>query len=148
MPPDNAATVAPGADVSFPQDGPIGGAGIARAGASSFNLARIGVYQVLFQVNVDQAGQLLLTLNGEDLAFARMMEEKNGVLGKVRLAQVGDRCQVDDPAWANMHGTVVKMDRGRKRCCVEFLFDRVRRSVWVGYDLVSKAKDEESGKTD
>ena len=69
MPPDNAATVAPGADVSFPQDGPIGGAGIARAGASSFNLARIGVYQVLFQVNVDQAGQLLLTLNGEDLAY-------------------------------------------------------------------------------
>ena len=25
MPPDNAATVAPGTDVSFPQDGPTGG---------------------------------------------------------------------------------------------------------------------------
>ena len=43
MPGDNAATVAPGTDVSFPQDGPNSGAGIARASASSFNLAEIGV---------------------------------------------------------------------------------------------------------
>ena len=28
MPPDNAATVAPGTDVSFPQDGPTSGAGV------------------------------------------------------------------------------------------------------------------------
>lgn len=42
MPPDNAATVAPGTDVSFPQDGPNSGSGIARSGPSSFNLAEIG----------------------------------------------------------------------------------------------------------
>lgn len=83
-------------------------------------------------------------LNGEDLAFARMMEEKNGVLGKVRLAQVGDRCQVDDPAWANMHGTVVKLDRGRKRCCVAFEFDKVQRNVWVGYEMVRKDEPEKA----
>lgn len=69
MPPDNAATVAPGADVSFPQDGPTSGAGIARADDSSFTLADIGTYQVLFQVSVTEAGQLILTLNGEDLAY-------------------------------------------------------------------------------
>ncbi|MBQ9686505.1 MAG: collagen-like protein, partial [Oscillospiraceae bacterium] len=69
MPPDNAATVAPGTDVSFPQDGPNSGAGIARTGSSSFNLTQIGAYQVLFEVSVDQAGQLLLTLNGADLAY-------------------------------------------------------------------------------
>ena len=69
MPPDNAATVAPGADVSFPQDGPTSGAAIARTGPSTFNLATIGTYQVLFQVSVDEAGQLILTLNGADLAY-------------------------------------------------------------------------------
>jgi len=69
MPPDNAATVAPGTDVSFPQDGPNSGSGIARSGPSSFNLAQIGTYQVLFQVSVTEAGQLMLTLNGEDLAY-------------------------------------------------------------------------------
>ena len=69
MPPDNAATVAPGTDGSFPQDGPNRGSGIARSGPSSFNLAEIGTYQVLFQVSVTEAGQLILTLNGEDLVY-------------------------------------------------------------------------------
>ena len=69
MPPDNAATVAPGTDVSFPQNGPNSGTGIARSGPSSFNLAEIGTYQVLFQVSVTEPGQLILTLNGEDLAY-------------------------------------------------------------------------------
>ncbi len=63
MPPDNAATVAPGTDVSFPQDGPTSGATIVRTGASTFNLSVIGTYQVLFQVSVDEAGQLVLTLD-------------------------------------------------------------------------------------
>ncbi|MBC7765069.1 MAG: collagen-like protein [Hyphomonadaceae bacterium] len=69
MPPDNAATVAPGTDVSFPQDGPTSGPTITRTGPSSFNLATIGTYQVLFQVSVSEAGQLILTLNGADLAY-------------------------------------------------------------------------------
>ncbi|OMF55932.1 collagen-like protein [Paenibacillus sp. FSL R5-0766] len=68
MPPDNAATVAPGTDVSFPQDGPTSGTTIARTGPSSFNLAAIGTYQILFHVSIDEAGQLILTLNGADLA--------------------------------------------------------------------------------
>ena len=69
MPPDNAATVAPGADVSFSQDGPNSGADISRIGPDSFNLAQIGTYQILFEVSVDEKGQLVLTLNGENLAY-------------------------------------------------------------------------------
>jgi len=69
MPPDNAATVAPGTDVSFPQDGPTSATSIARTGPSTFNLAAIGTYQIMFQVSVDEAGQLMLTLNGADLAY-------------------------------------------------------------------------------
>ena len=69
MPADNAATVAPGTDVDFPQDGPTSGTDIVRTGADSFNLSAIGTYQVLFQVSVTEAGQLILTLNGADLAY-------------------------------------------------------------------------------
>lgn len=69
MPPDNAATVAVGTDVSFPQDGPTVGTSITRLTASTFNLGEIGTYQVLFQVSVDEPGQLILTLNGADLAY-------------------------------------------------------------------------------
>lgn len=64
MPPDNAATVAIGGDVDFPNDGPSSGTGlIARTGVDTFNLAEIGTYEVLFQVSVSEAGQLVLTLN-------------------------------------------------------------------------------------
>lgn len=69
IPPDNAATVAPGTDVSFPQDGPNDMAGISRTSASSFNLADIGTYQIFFQVSVAEAGQLILTLNGNELEY-------------------------------------------------------------------------------
>jgi uncharacterized protein (TIGR03437 family) len=70
MPPDNAATVAPGTDVSFPQDGPVSaGAVIARTSPSSFTLSAVGTYQIMFQVSVNEAGQLLLTLNDVDLAY-------------------------------------------------------------------------------
>lgn len=70
MPPDNAATIAPGTDVNFPQDGPTNGSGlIARTGPSSFNLAEIGVYRIAFNVPVTEAGQLILTLDGTDLAY-------------------------------------------------------------------------------
>ena len=69
MPPDNSATVAPGTDVSFPQNGPIANTNIGRLGPSSFNLGPIGSYQVLFQVSVTEAGQLILTLNGQDLEY-------------------------------------------------------------------------------
>lgn len=69
MPADNADTVAPGTDVDFPQDGPNSGSGIARASASSFTLAEIGTYQIFFQVSVSESGQLLLTLNGDDLEY-------------------------------------------------------------------------------
>lgn len=64
MPPDNAATVAVGGAVQFPQDGESSGNGsIVRAGLSTFLLADVGVYQVSFQVSVTEAGQLVLALN-------------------------------------------------------------------------------------
>ena len=52
MPPDNSATVAPGTDVSFPQDGANSGASITRTGVSSFNLSEIGTYEIYFNVPV------------------------------------------------------------------------------------------------
>lgn len=67
-PPDNAATVAPGTDVSFPQDGPSSGT-IVRTGPSTISLPDIGVYRVSFSVPVSEAGQLIVTLDGADLAY-------------------------------------------------------------------------------
>jgi hypothetical protein len=61
-PPDNAATVAAGTNVQFPQDGPSDGS-IVRTSASQFNLSNIGTYQVYFQVPVTESGQLVVSLD-------------------------------------------------------------------------------------
>ena len=78
--------------------------------------------------------------NGElkdaDLAFANMLREHDGVIGTIRLAEEGDRCIVEDPLWQKMEGRVIKVDRGRKRCCMEFTFDNTQRTVWLGYELI------------
>jgi hypothetical protein len=69
MPADNAAGVPAGADVQFPQDGPSTTSDIVRIGSSSFDLVVPGVYRVSFQVPVTEPGQLVLTLDGFDLAY-------------------------------------------------------------------------------
>lgn len=86
--------------------------------------------------------------NGElqdtDLAFANMLREHNGVIGTIHLVEEGDRCIVDDPLWQKMEGRVIKVDRGRKRCCVEFVFDNVQRTVWLGYDIIQPIQADKS----
>ena len=69
MPPDNANTVAVGADVNFPQNGPTNGTSISRASDSSFILGDIGTYLVEFQVKVNEGGQLLLTINNNPIPY-------------------------------------------------------------------------------
>ena len=69
MPGDNADTVAPGSDVDFPQNGPIFNTNIGRVSASTFYLGAIGTYLVMFQVSVTEEGQLVLTLNGDELTY-------------------------------------------------------------------------------
>ena len=68
MPSNNLATIAAGADVNFPMDGPNDGSNnIFRNGLYVFMLSNMGVYEVNFQVSVDEAGQLMLTLNGSEM---------------------------------------------------------------------------------
>jgi hypothetical protein len=79
MPPDNATTVAAGTAVSFPQNGIYsGGSTISRLTASTFNLAKRGVYKVEFQVSVTEPGQLVIALdNGTGF-----IEVPNSVVGR------------------------------------------------------------------
>ena len=62
-------TVAPGANVDFSLAGAAGGNGITRTGAGTYLLSAVGSYLVLFEVGVEEAGQLVLTLNGAELPY-------------------------------------------------------------------------------
>lgn len=66
MPPDNAASVAPGDAVQFPQDGPTSGS-ITRVDLDSFEFGVGGTFRVSFVVPVAEAGQLMLRLDGVEI---------------------------------------------------------------------------------
>jgi len=67
MPGDNPAPIGAGTAVLFPENGPSSGI-IARLNSSQFLLPTIGTYLVQFQVSVTEGGQLMLRLNGNELA--------------------------------------------------------------------------------
>jgi hypothetical protein len=69
MPTDNAEAIPAGEDIAFPQSGPNSGTGITRLSDTQFNLEEIGTYQVFVQLSTEEAGQLILTLNGADLPY-------------------------------------------------------------------------------
>ena len=81
-------------------------------------------------------------LQNEDLAFSNMLYERDGILGTIQLAEVGQHCTINDPLWQKMDGKIIKIDRGRKRCCIEFEFDQARRTVWLGYSLIQLSEEE------
>lgn len=66
MPPDNAATLASGADVEFLQDSEVF-VSILSWSSISFLLTLPGLCQVMFRVSVMEAGQLALALDGSEL---------------------------------------------------------------------------------
>ena len=70
MPADNATPVGVGEDVAFPQNGPTSNSTITRLTDNSFSLSEVGTYLVMFQVSVTEPGQLVLTINGEEIPYS------------------------------------------------------------------------------
>jgi hypothetical protein len=67
MPGDNTATIAVGSPIEFPQNGVTNGI-ITRINTSQFKIPVVGIYLVDWQVSIAEAGQLMLQLNGTDIA--------------------------------------------------------------------------------
>ena len=78
MPSDNPDPIAPGGDVAFPSNGPIGTTSVTRDGDSAFTLVEAGTYFVSFVVSATESGQLVLTLNGEELPYTRVGRDSGG----------------------------------------------------------------------
>lgn len=69
MPNDNTSTIAPGANIEFPNDGPNSGS-ITRISPSTFNLTNIGTYLIQFQVSIAEPGQLCIKLNSIEQQYS------------------------------------------------------------------------------
>ncbi|WP_255049512.1 hypothetical protein [Lacihabitans sp. CS3-21] len=67
MPGDNAATIAAGTAINFPQNGLTDGY-ITRSSSNQFILPDVGIYLVHWQVSISEGAQLVIMLNGTELA--------------------------------------------------------------------------------
>ena len=81
-------------------------------------------------------------LTGADLAFAKGLLEKEGVIGTVKTYAVGDRIHLADEIFRGANGQILKVDKGRQRLKVRFSFDEKEWDIWVGYDMVENPRVE------
>jgi hypothetical protein len=130
MPPDNAATVAVGAAVSFPQDGPNSGTGvITRVSDSEFQLSSIGTYQVMFQVSVSETGQLVLDLNDIDLPYT-VVGRATGTsqivgMSLVSTTEANSQLSVHNPAGSFVAMTITPLAGGTRPVSAHLVITRL-----------------------
>ena len=128
MPPDNAATVAGATAVSFSQDGAA--SGISRASAGEFYLPAVGVYEVSWQVTVDEPGQLVLWLNEVEQAFTVVgratgtSQIANHVLIETSLAN--SRVSVRNPTGNSTALTMTPIAGGTKSVSASLLIKQIK----------------------
>jgi hypothetical protein len=131
MPSDNAATIAPGTDVSFPQDGPaLAGTNITSNGSSVFTLGAIGTYQVMFQVSVTEPGQLDMTLNGSELPYT-VVGRATGTsqiveMALVQTTDVGSTLTVRNPAGNSTALTITPIAGGTHAVSAHLVITRIQ----------------------
>jgi hypothetical protein len=138
MPPDNAATVPAGVAVAFPNDGESSGTGvIVRTSADTFLLAEPGVYQVFFQVSVNEAGQLVLALD----SGAGFVELPATVVGRatgtsqivetalVRTVVINSTLQVRNPATEFVALTVTPLAGGTQPVSAHLVITRFQSAT-------------------
>ena len=132
MPPDNAATVAPGTAVAFPQNAPASGS-IARASPSTFTLGAIGTYRVAWSVSVSEAGQLMLALNGADLAYtvAGRATGTSIISGEalVETTLVNSTLQVVNPSGNSTALTITPLAGGTRPVGASLVIERIRAAT-------------------
>ena len=79
MPTDNPDPIAAGEAIALPENGVISG-DIAREDASGFNLLEPGTYLVSFTLPLAEAGEVVLTLNGDELPYTAAVGAAAGQL--------------------------------------------------------------------
>ena len=96
--------------------------------------AYAGIEHVINVLKYNDGGELL---TGSDLAFAGWLYRIGGQVGVMKALQEGDRVEVVDGMLGEMHGTIVKMNRRRKKLCVSIEMQGNPIQIWLSYELVN-----------
>ena len=76
-------------------------------------------------------------LAGPDYDFAMQLYEKDGLVKSMELYQDGNEVRLMDPLFDGCEGKIVKIDYKKERAKVEFVFDNVKREIWVSLENVA-----------
>ena len=80
-------------------------------------------------------------LQDADERFAMMLLEKNGVIGKTRVYQEGDRIRLCEGAFSGVTAEILKVDRRNMRMLIELPFAHTMARTWVEYETVQNEGD-------
>ena len=78
-------------------------------------------------------------LGGSDDAFAKMLLEKEGIIGKTEVYQEGDRIHLTEGAFSGLKAKILKVDHRAGRMQIEIPFARRLVKTWVEYEIVDPA---------
>lgn len=75
-------------------------------------------------------------LGGSDELFALMLLDKDGIVGKTPVFQVGQRITVCEGAFAGLKTKILKVDHRASRMLVEIPFANRPVRTWLEYEIV------------
>jgi len=105
-----------------------------------YNEERLTDYSFLFGIDgvIRRVGRTEkgYELEGSDLEFAMKLLEKDGIVGGMKACHIGDEVTLEDPLFSGCEGKVTEIDYRKERAKVSFVFDNVKREIWVALDEV------------
>ena len=78
-------------------------------------------------------------LEGADREFALALLEKDGMIGAMKLAAVGEKVRLEDGLFEGSEGVVTKIDYRKERARVDFTFEGNACHTWVAVENVKQA---------
>ena len=75
-------------------------------------------------------------LQGTDERFAGMLHANHGILGIMKVRQEGERVRLTKGGFGDVEGEIIRLDKRKGRAQVQYTFDGMTCTVWVGYELI------------
>ena len=82
-------------------------------------------------------------LTGQDEAFALLLLEKDGIIGKTRVFEEGQRIRICEGAFAGTGAEILKVEKRLSRMLIQIPFAQRLVKTWVEYEIV-QAEEEAS----
>ncbi len=78
-------------------------------------------------------------LSGSDEQFAMMLYHKDGVIGKTKVYQEGDRIKIADGTYKGLETVILKVNKRNMRMLIEIPFANMPVKTWVEYEMVTSS---------